>query len=210
MKTRFRLLLIPAFLAVGLVPTEVQAQTTVQFEVTPFAGGTFFLTNPPSEFHIHRADGNPITIGDGEFQDQFTLGLDAGVRINERYGLEAFFSWLPTELAAASGINRNVDVDGYMYGLTFLYHFNPDVRFKPFLGAGVGGETFDYSIEGWDTESDWMANFVAGALVPLTDLLALRFEARDCLMRHDPGIAGVDTKTQNDLMLLAGLTFTLR
>ncbi len=209
MRTLLGWLLIPAFLVVGLWPVPVDAQTQLQFEVTPFAGGTFYLTNPPSQFDIHRQGSDPLTIGDGEFKDQFTLGLDVGVRINERYGIEAFFSWLPTELSAESGINRPVDVDGYMYGLTFLYHFNPDVRFKPFVGFGLGGDTYDYAIEGWDSETEFMGNVVVGANVPLTDRLAWRLEARDCIMWHDAAISGSSAKAQNDLMLLTGLTFRI-
>jgi len=209
MKTRFGLVAISALLMAGFWPTPVESQR-VEFELTPFAGGTFFLSNPPSEFLIHRSGTDALTIGEGEFKNQFTFGLDAGVRIDERYGVEAFFSWLPTELSAATGLSRAVDVNGYMYGLTFLYHFDPAAQFKPFLGLGVGAETFDYKMAGWDTETEYMGNVVAGANVPLTDLLALRLEARDCITFFDPGIAGADTKTQNDLMLLTGLSFRFR
>ena len=44
----------------------------------------------------------------------------------------------------------------------------------------------------------------------MTDWLALKFVARDCITRFSSGIARIDTKAQNDLMLLTGLSFWIR
>jgi hypothetical protein len=195
-----------ALLATVISPAE--SQTPVELEIAPVAGATLFLTDLPNQFAVHRGSQNDLIIGEGRYDDSFTLGVNAGVRLAERFGIEGFFSWMPTQLNAESGISGPVDLNGFMYGLTFLYHFD-FTRFDPFLGIGGGAETFDYDAAGWDRHTDPLAMFVAGANIEVTRRVAVRLEARDCIASFDSHVSGVDSKLENDLMLMAGLSWRL-
>jgi len=184
-----------------------EAQAQVQFEVTPVAGGTFFLADPPNQFRLGRTAGPATIVQNGEFEDAWTLGINAGVRLNERWGIEGMFSWLPTKLAATSGLANEADVNGYMYGVTGLYYIPLHERFMPFVGLGVGGETFDYDNATIETESELMGNAVVGLYVPLYESMGLRLEVRDCIARFKSGVAGVGNSWENDLMTTAGISF---
>lgn len=196
--------LIGAVAGLVWLAVPVHAQTSVELEVTPFTGGTLFLTDLPNQFHIQRRGQSDLEIQGGHFEDSFTLGANAGVRLDDRFGIEAFVAWIPTQLAARSGVVDKVDVDGFMYGLTFLYHFDLDLV-RPFLGVGAGAETFDYNALDWNRHTDFMTNLVVGANLEITPSTALRFEARDCITWFDPHVSGLSRSVENDLMLTVGL-----
>lgn len=183
------------------------AQAQVQFEVTPVAGGTFFLADPPDRFALDRTSGPATIIQNGAFDDAWTLGINAGVRLNERWGIEGMFTWLPTKLGATSGLASKADVNGYMYGITGLYYIPLHARFMPFVGLGVGGETFDYDNATIETETELQGNGVIGLYVPLYEMVGLRLEVRDCIARFDSGVSNVDNAWENDLMTTVGISF---
>ncbi|MDH3222275.1 MAG: porin family protein [Gemmatimonadota bacterium] len=203
MKT-LRVALIAGALAALSAPTLV---AQVELEVTPFAGGTVFLADPPNQFQLGRTQGSPLTVQGGSFDDAWTLGVNAGVRFAETWAVEGMFSWIPTSLNARSGLLGKEDINGYMYGVTLLYYVPVDWPVTPFLGLGVGGETFDYDTPGLKTENEYMGNVVGGLFLPVTDVFGVRFEARDCFARFDSGIATVDDAWENDLMLSVGFSF---
>ena len=207
---RAPLLVLAACAAIGAttLPEPMHAQTTVDLEVAPFVGGSFFLTDLPNRYHIRRHGQSDLEFEGGQFKDAYTLGTNAGVRIDDRFGIEAFFAWLPTRFEPAGGPTGAVDVNGFMYGLTFLYHFDLG-RLQPFLGAGAGGETFDYDALGWDRHTDFMANVVVGTNVAIDSKTAIRLEARDCITWFDPHVVGRSATAENDLMLTVGLDFRI-
>ena len=184
------------------------AEAQVEFEIAPFVGGTVFLGDPPSQFALGHRHGAPdVVVRGGSFADAFTLGVNTGLRFNERWALEGLFSWIPTELSATSGLQGTEEVNGYMYGLTGLYYLPVDWPVTPFLGLGIGGETFDYAADDLDTHHDLMGNVVGGLFVPVTEGIGMRLEARDCFARFDSGVASVKDAWENDLMLTVGMSF---
>lgn len=183
------------------------AQAQWEFEVVPFGGGTFFLADPPSQFALERASGSDLILGDASFDPAWTLGVNAGVRLNEMWGIEAMFSWLPTRVSAASGLTGDRDVNAYMYGLTGLFYIPVRGPVTPFVGLGVGAESFDYRIAGVETHHDLMGNVVGGLYIDLADRVGLRLEARDCVARFESNVSGVDSAWENDLMTSVGLSF---
>lgn len=201
---RFVLLSLLAF-GVLRGPQPVAAQMDI--EITPFVGGTFFLNSPPDQFTIPRKNGTPMMVTGGEFDDGPTLGFLLGLRLEERYAIEGMFSWVSTGLSG--GIVDPIDANSYMYSLNFVFHLPMDGRVQPFLGLGVGGETYDYQISTLENHTEWMGNVAAGLTIPLTSLAALRLEVRDCLTWFESHVSNVANVTQNDLMLSAGVTFDL-
>ena len=186
------------------------AQVKLEFQVSPMATGTFYLGDPPAQFAIHRQQASPLIIQNGAFDDALGVGVNAGLRIAERFGIEGMVFWVPTQLKAETGLNHvggTTDVNALMYGGTLVYYFGGLQRFEPFLGVGVGGETVSYTPEmAWERHTDLMANGVIGAHYWVADRMAIRFEARDCLTRFNSEIPGIDNATENDLMLSVGLT----
>jgi outer membrane protein W len=174
----------------------------VELDITPFTGATFFLADPPTDFAL----GNRILQG-SEFSRSFTMGLDAGVRLNDRWAIEGMFSWLPTNISARSGLDGTADVNAYMYGLTGLYYVPLTEKVQPFFGLGVGGETFDYQIAGVDTHNEWMTNAAIGLYLRANDRFGLRFEARDCIARFKSGVSRSEDSWENDLMTTIGFSF---
>ncbi len=203
---RFVLLSLLAFGALG-APKPVAAQ--VGLEITPFAGGTFFLNSPPQRFRIGRTNGTDLEVGGAKFDDGPTLGVLLGLRLEDRYAIEGMFSWVSTGLQASSGFSNSVDANSYMYSLNFVFHLPMDGAVRPFFGLGVGGETYDYQVSTWYNHTEWMGNIAAGLTIPVTSLAALRLEVRDCLTWFESRVASVDNVTQNDLMLSAGVTFSI-
>jgi opacity protein-like surface antigen len=189
----------------ALAATDVQAQ--IQYEITPFGGGTFFLADPPEQFALGRGAAAPTILHNASFDHAWTLGANAGVRFNNRWAVEAMFSWIPTQIQASSGLTTNEDVNAYMYGLTGLYYLPIGPVVTPFLGLGIGGETFDYSIAGIDSETEFMGNVVGGLYFGVTDQFGVRLEARDCIARFHSGVSGVNNGWENDLMTTVGLSY---
>jgi opacity protein-like surface antigen len=194
-------------LAFGVLqgPEPVAAQMDI--EITPFAGGTFFLNAPPNQFAIPRRNGTELLVTEGKFDDGPTLGFLLGLRLEERYAIEGMFSWVSTGLRGGGGLGGPIDAHSYMYSLNFVFHLPMDGRVQPFLGLGVGGETYDYKLSTLENHTEWMGNVAAGLTIPMTSLAALRLEVRDCLTRFESHVTNFGNVTQNDLMLSAGVTF---
>jgi hypothetical protein len=200
--------------ALALAATQTPAQGQVAFEVqaTPMVTGTVFLGDPPQRFAILRQQSAmPLIIDRGNYRDGIGYGANAGVRIAERFGLEGMFFWIPTRLQAEGGLEAyggEVDVNSLMWGATALFYFPLLGEVEPFAGLGIGAETVSYDPQmAWKRHNDLMGNVVVGGSAPLTDRLALRLEARDCITRFDSHITGIEHSTENDLMLSAGLMF---
>lgn len=194
-----------AILALALAPS-VQAQ--VELHVTPVVGGTFFLADPPSQFALHRTGGmSELILEDATFDDAWHIGINAGLKFDERWAVEAMFNWLPTELSATSGLASAEKLDAFMYGVNGFFFLPVDFSLKPYLSLGVGAETFAYRADELERHTDWMGNVAAGLFYAFHETAGVRFEARDCVVRFDSGIASVDDAWENDLMLSVGLSF---
>ena len=191
--------------------TLASAQVTVELEAYPFVGGTFFLSDPPGQFLIQRQDASTLVVRDADFRHWWTFGMAAGVRIADDWGIEGMFSWVPTSLRAAGGLEAyggEVDVNSMMYSGSVLYHFPEFASFRPFAGIGMGGETVSHDSHlAWERHTDLMGNVLIGANYLLRDNFGIRFEARDCITRFESHVVGVDNTAANDLMITAGLSY---
>jgi hypothetical protein len=201
-----------AAVAMAGMQAPAQAQITFEGQVSPMMTGTFFVADPPSRFAIMRqGSALPLVVEEGRFQDDFGVGVNAGVRIAERFGVEGMFFWVPTSLEAENGLEAyggEVKVNSLMWGATALYYLPRLGDLELFGGLGVGAETVNYEPElAWHRHNDVMGNVVVGANGYFTERLGIRFEVRDCVTRFESHITGIDDKMENDLMISAGLTF---
>lgn len=185
----------------------VAAQTAPTLRITPFAGGGLYLGEVPQSVLLVGESGEGLRIRDGERDDGFAAGLHAGVRFNARWALEGTLAYAPTAVSG-TGWADDTDVDSYTYGASLLFYpVGRHGRVEPFLAAGAGAKTYDHA--DIDAETDFMWNTGVGLDVALTPALALRLEARDYISVFDPETYGADEELQHDLLLTAGLSFTL-
>ena len=195
-------LLAAAVAAVG----RVEAQAPPRLEVTPILGGTIFFADGPDQYALSRRGQDPLIVQGGSFRDAVTLGVESGVRLDDRFAIEGLFSWLPTRLTA-DNLPGPIDIDGYMYGVTGLFYVPVFTKYGPYGGLGVGAETYGYRSGSIEPQTHWQANLVGGLTFDLSERLGLRIEARDCLARWESGITGVANEWENDLMITAGINW---
>lgn len=91
-----------------------------------------------------------------------------------------------------------------------LYKF-PLPVVKPFFGGGIGFRNLsldDATALGTDSESDFTGVLLAGAYVTAVPGLNIRAEVRDYISNFENPLATDDSKLQNDIALLAGLSFS--
>lgn len=190
-------------LAVAAWTAPLQAQSRTAFEGTVFGGAGLFLND--------FAEEEGVAIG---MDNSFALGMHAGVRFAERFGVEGTFALLPSQTTvSAGGLSAGIDTNVLLYGGSFLMNFPLRAsNLEPFLAVGAGAKRYDaddFDGEEMEAETDFMWNFGGGARIFLSENVAVRLEARNYMSSFDPEEPGLDTKLQNDVLLTAGLSFVL-
>jgi len=167
--------------------------------VSPFAGGYLF-------------EGDQ-----GLRTNNFMAGLGVGYLITDHIGVEGVFGYIngarkniqpdfnPDTLPALDGAFLDSGaafdpyrgrVNGYLYKIEGLYHFNPTGKFVPFVAAGVGGLTLDPH-EG-TSRTSVILDYGAGIQYFLSNNLAFRTDVRHVFELNEG---------ENNLMYTAGLTY---
>ncbi len=157
-----------------------------------------------SALTVHVAAEEPgITINGGvgfmEFDDGRALDNDylwtigAGYRFDNPFAIEvAYLS------ANANGTDTSPDADHDQWRVDGLFHLGADSGYlTPFLSAGIGNGTFDYSVR---EDDETIINFGVGAKYALTDTMAFRSDLK--LFR------GSDTD-DNDVALIFSLHYAV-
>lgn len=183
------------------------AQTQVALEITPLGGGTVFLADLPGAFALDRTAGSPLIVEGGSLDPAWTLGMNAGITLSGRWALEGMFAWTSTDINATGATFGKEAVKAYVYGLTALYYVAPRDLVSPFFGVGVGGATLNYGTADFASDTALMGSLVAGLHFAFTDVVGLRFEARDWFARFDGAVAPEPDKWTNGLMMSVGLSF---
>jgi OmpA-OmpF porin, OOP family len=128
------------------------------FTLSPFFGGLTF------------------TGGSEHFDTDFTMGLRSGYNFTRELGAELLLGYTET-VHDPEVIRTNL----YRYGADILYHFRPDKDLVPFVAAGLGGFTADYSREMHD-QTHLYLNYGGGGEYSLADWLALRGDFRHAVV----------------------------
>lgn len=183
-----------------------QAQAPVEFEITPLVAGTFFAGDLPSSFQVDDERGGTMTLSGVEFDDALAFGARTGVRLADRFGIGISLVYNP--LTYDTDTASDLDGGLYTYGADLTYYatgLSPMIT--PFAGIGLGAKTYDF--DGADPETDFMWNLGAGFDVAVHPSAAIRVEARDYMSLLDPEVAGLDEELQHDLMVAAGVNFSI-
>jgi outer membrane protein W len=178
------------------------AQMAVEAEAGSFVGGLVLLSDPTTTFTIARQEAAPLRVAGGEVKNAIAMGVNAGIVLGERFGLEGMYAWIPGTLRAREGLESyggSVDVSAIRYGATVRYEFAPERRLQPFAGLGVGGETTTFGKHlSWQRQTRISPFVAAGASYWLEDDVAVRVRATRDIRSPD----GVPT---NQLMVTVGL-----
>lgn len=184
--------LIPAALlvAAAMLPAqEVWRPSTV--EVRPFAG--IFLP-----VGTQRADFKPATMVGAQAAMELNRHIHALGGIGFTHGHNKFYAKDLThiwqyDLGVEFNLIREIGYNWY---------------FRPFLGTGAGGRTYDYRSLTDGTRSCLAGYGTAGAELQ-RGVVAFRIEARDYLSCFESPETG-EKQTRNDLGLSVGLAYHLR
>jgi OmpA-OmpF porin, OOP family len=162
---------------------------------------------------------------DQHIDDSIYFGLRGGYNFTKYLGSEIFLGYAPSEteinidkqdLEYADSeflkhYSDNKHVNVYRYGLEVLFHFIPDYKFDPFIAAGYGGCSIDYSgdtdhfgdyedFKDFGDHNFGMFNYGLGLNCYITENLAIRGDIRQDLFR-DSG------HSLNNMEFTAGMTY---
>jgi OOP family OmpA-OmpF porin len=110
------------------------------------------------------------------FDTDFTMGLRGGYNFTRELGAELLLGYTET-VHDPEVIRTNV----YRYGADILYHFRPEKDLVPFVAAGLGGFSADFSREMHD-QTHLYLNYGGGVEYSLLDWLALRGDFRHAVV----------------------------
>lgn len=144
-----RVLLVCLILVAAATPSMAENREGA-VTVTPFFGMLAFS---------HQAE---------HLDTDFTMGLRSGYNVTRNVSAELLLAYTET-LYDPARIHANV----YRYGADMVYNFRPEHPLVPFVAAGLGGITEDYSKVRHD-QTHLYLGYGFGLKYSLTDAVALR------------------------------------
>lgn len=145
---------------------------TIIIGILSFSGSIWAETRVGA-FNLTPQVGGYLFEGNQNLDDSFTFGLGLGYAWDQHWSTELFFNYIDAEFD-----NKSKDVDGYLFRLDALYHFNPERRLVPFLAAGVGCITLDPHKYRGGSDTSFLLNAGGGLKYFLTESIALRGDVR--------------------------------
>ena len=172
-----------------LVPAAAKAQS--EFEIRPFAGAL-------------------IPVGDqrDELKNGTMAGVSANYRLTRTLWLTGLVGWSDSQARLLNG-EPNVDVYHYNIGTEFRpfdFTAGSNWRFRPFMGGGLGGRTYDTDANGLESQTNFTGYSALGLQIDYR-VVGLRLEGRNYLSRSKGLTGDQDTKTRDDIGITAGLSF---
>ena len=195
-----------ARLALVALPGALHAQMR-RVEISPFAGGTFFRRDGATSLALERPESAPQIIDAPRFENTWSAGITAALRLGDVWAVEGLMTWTPTWLVG-SNFENGTDVYDYTWAASAVANAPIDFPLRPFVGAGVGTELDDYS-GSIRSHANWFAALQAGLTLELGDGRALRLVGRDNVARNVSAIPGGVPGWQHDLMISGGATWSI-
>jgi hypothetical protein len=176
---------------------------------SPLSAQNPLYTNSRLRFEVRPYAGAYIPTGDQ--RDLLKDAVVAGVQLSwiplRRFAFTGTFGWAPSKDKITPG-DQSVDIYQYDVGGEWrppAWYRSETWSFLPFIGAGVGGRTYDYrDINGTSTDVDGYGS-LGGEFG--FGIWGIRIEARDYVSQFK-NVVGVDngTKTRNDVTIAAGVS----
>jgi len=119
-------------------------------------------------------------------------GVQLGLRIDDRFGLEGSYSWVPARLHARGEEAHGIPLDlrSERYGATLAVHLRQDSPIQPFVGVGLVGEFLTWGSHSyWERRTEVAGNVSLGSSVRLAPGLDVRVRADRSLVERPKGVA---------------------
>ena len=144
------------------------------------------------------------------FNDASLFGIQGALEVNPTFHLLGTFSWVPVH-NKFTGFDENANIFAYDVGTEFgmMHPLGSGWELKPFLGVGVGARTYAYKASGLSNTTCASGYGALGSEFQFHKV-ALRLEARDNVFCYRSPIAGVGSKTRNDVGIALGLAYHFR
>jgi len=141
------------------------------------------------------------------FNDAPVFGLQGAMELKPTLHLVGTFAWVPgqTQYVAASD---NVNVFQYDVGveLGMVRELSGDWQFRPYVGLGAGARTYAYQAGQLADKTCAQGYGAIGGEFQIRRT-SLRLEGRDNVFCFKSPIAGVDSRTRNDIRVAAGFAY---
>ncbi|MEO7385920.1 MAG: OmpW family outer membrane protein [Gammaproteobacteria bacterium] len=129
--------------------------------------------------------------------DSATSGtLETAYMLADHWGIELMLAYPFSHDLDVDGAGNIGEVDLFPPTLSLQYHFNPDGRFRPYIGAGVNYTTFsgEETVAGDDLTLDdsWGAAGQLGVDIGLNDNWFVNLAVRYIDMQSDAQVDGLD------------------
>jgi hypothetical protein len=143
------------------------------------------------------------------FEPATMLGAQFGLELSRNFHVLATGTWTQGHNNFDFSTDR-VNIWQYDVGVegNLIRPLGEEWLFRPFLGVGAGGRTYDYRAGGVDTKS-CTAGYAALGSEFETGAYALRAEARDYLSCFESPVTG-EKQTRNDFGLSLGVAYHVR
>jgi hypothetical protein len=182
--------------ALAALAVSVSAQTT---RVTP-------------GFEVRTFAGAFVPTGDmrNDFKTATMLGAQVAHEFSEHLHLLGSFAWTHGHNKFANLNDDRTFIWQYDAGieLNLVREINDQWLFRPLVGAGVGGRTYDYAAAGVGTNT-CSAGYASVGSELQRGTVAVRLDARDYLNCFKSPFTG-EKKTRNDVGLTLGLVYHIR
>ena len=144
--------------------------------------------------------------GHAEVDDSITAELDFTYFFTQHIAAELILGTAQHDVKAVNTAVGNLDLgDVWLLPptLTAQYHFMPDSRFRPYVGAGVNYTIFYNEDAGAANDIDYDDNFgfalQAGFDIGLNDHWALNFDVKKIWLSTDVTVHALDTAVQTEV-----------
>ena len=136
-------------------------------------------------------------------KDAVLVGAQASWIATPNVSLTGSFSWAPSKDRISAG-DQTLDIYQYDLGIEGRSAATRLGLLNPFIGAGVGGRTYNYRDLDVESKTNFAGYGALGVDVPVGGV-SLRVEGRDYISRFEPLNGSGETKTRNDVALFAAL-----
>ena len=177
---------------IAIFASKAQAQTGgLGLEVRPFVGA-YIPTGDQRDF----------------LKDAVLVGGQASWRVIPAFAITGTFAWSPSKDRMTAG-DQTLDIFQYDLGAELRadsWYDGGLITLTPFVGLGAGGRTYSYRDLNVGNTTNFDGYGALGGDVGFGPV-SLRIEARDYVSQFKPLSGSGDTKTRNDVGLVAGIAY---